>query len=230
MKIKELWRYPVKSMRGEPLTAAEIEVDGTVGDRRVLVEDERGLVTARTRGGLLGLRATTRVDGVTLVNGDPWWHARVDALVKGVVGPTGHLVEASGPERFDVLPLLVATDGAIEAFGRGGRRLRPNIVIGGVGGLAERTWEGRGMMLGAVAVFLDSLRARCVMTSYDPDTLERDPHMVRDIHRRFDGKLALNAAVLRPGVVRVGDEVRLLDAAETLDLRRQRRSSRSGEE
>jgi hypothetical protein len=29
----------------------------------------------------------------------------------------------------DVLPLLVATDGAIKAFGYDGRRLRPNLVI-----------------------------------------------------------------------------------------------------
>jgi hypothetical protein len=37
----------------------------------------------------------------------------------------------------------VATDGAIAALGADGRRLRPNIVIAGVEGLAERTWPGR---------------------------------------------------------------------------------------
>jgi hypothetical protein len=36
--------------------------------------------------------------------------------------------------RFDVLPLLVATDGAIAALGEDGRRLRPNVVVGGVDG------------------------------------------------------------------------------------------------
>jgi len=33
-----------------------------------------------------------------------------------------------------VVPLLVATDGAIAAFGHDGRRLRPNIAVGGVEG------------------------------------------------------------------------------------------------
>ena len=42
-----------------------------------------------------------------------------------------------GVERFDVLPLLIATDGAIAHIGFDGRRLRPNIVIGGVEGLEE---------------------------------------------------------------------------------------------
>ncbi len=48
------------------------------------------------------------------------------------------------------------------------------------------------------------------MTTVDPDTLVRDPEVLRDIGRRFAGQLALNAEVLRPGLVSVGDEVRLV--------------------
>ena len=47
------------------------------------------------------------------------------------------------------------------------------------------------------------------MTTVDPDTLARDPEVLRDIGRRFGGRLALNAEVLVPGRIRVGDEVRL---------------------
>jgi hypothetical protein len=49
------------------------------------------------------------------------------------------------------------------------------------------------------------------MTTVDPDTLERDPQVLRDIGRRFAGRLALNADVIRPGTVRVGDEVTRLE-------------------
>ena len=49
------------------------------------------------------------------------------------------------------------------------------------------------------------LRARCPMTTVDPDTLERDPEVLQDIGRRFGGRLALNAEVLRPGAIRIGD-------------------------
>jgi uncharacterized protein YcbX len=222
MYVKELWRYPVKSMKGEPLREVEIALGGCVGDRLVHVENERGVITARNRPGLLGLRATIGAQGETLVEGDPWRHPRVDDLVKQTAGPTSHLVASDGPERFDVLPLLVATDGAIAAFGRDGRRLRANIVVGGVEGLAERTWEGRAMLVGPVAVHLDSLRGRCVMTTYDPDTLDKDASVLRDIYRRFGGTLALDAAVLRPGIVRVGDPVRLLDEHEAIALERER--------
>ena len=51
------------------------------------------------------------------------------------------------------------------------------------------------------------------MTTVDPDTLERDPEVLEDIGRRFRGRLALNAEVLRPGVIRAGDPVRLVRAA-----------------
>ena len=47
------------------------------------------------------------------------------------------------------------------------------------------------------------------MTTVDPDTLERDREVLRDIVRRFDGRLALNADVVRPGTIHIGDEVRL---------------------
>jgi hypothetical protein len=48
------------------------------------------------------------------------------------------------------------------------------------------------------------------MTTIDPDTLERDPEVLRDIGRRFGGLLALNADVLHPGTIHVGDPVELI--------------------
>ena len=57
---------------------------------------------------------------------------------------------------------------------------------------------------------LDSLRGRCHMTTVDPDTLQVDPEVLRDIVRRFGGRLALNADVVRTGTIRVGDPVRLV--------------------
>ena len=68
----------------------------------------------------------------------------------------------------------------------------------------ERSWPGGTLRIGDAVVVLDSLRSRCPMTTVDPDTLERDPEVLRDIGRRFGGRLALNAGVLVPGVVRVG--------------------------
>lgn len=115
----------------------------------------------------------------------------------------------------DVLPLLVSTDGAVAAFGRDVRRLRPNILVGGVPELDEFTWPSAELHIGTAIVRLDSRRGRCPMTTVDPDTLARDPEVLRDIGRRFGGRLALNAAVVRGGTIRVGDAVRLVRAGGT---------------
>jgi len=210
MHIAGLWRYPVKSMAGEAIHSASLTPLGIPGDRVVHVRGPQFLRTARRHHGLLGLHATLGPEGEVLVDGLPWADTLILERTRAAAGEDSELVAFEGAERFDILPLLVATDGAVAAFGRDVRRLRPNILIGGVDGLDERSWEGAALHIGDAVVRLDSLRGRCPMTTVDPDTLERDPEVLKDIIRRFDGKLALNADVLVPGVVNVGDEVRLV--------------------
>jgi hypothetical protein len=211
MHVAELWRYPVKSLAGERLGAIELGSTGIPGDRLVQVYDARGrIVTARTRARLLAHRATLGATGEILVDGRPWTAAEVGAAIVQAAGPGTRLARSEGPERFDVLPLLVATDGAIAALGVDGRRLRPNIVIGDVKDLAERAWPGRRLKLGAAIVELVELRQRCVMTTYDPDTQVQDPGILRRIVKQFGGRMALDARVVTGGPIRVGDPVTLL--------------------
>jgi MOSC domain-containing protein len=211
MWIAELWRYPVKSMAGEPLERTELLPDGIEGDRLVQVFDARGrLITARTHPRLLGHRSTLGPDGEPLVDGRPWRSPEVAREVEEIVGPGARLIANRGEERFDVRPLLVATDGAIQAFGRDRRRLRPNVVIGGVPGLAERDWQLYNLRAGETVIGLKKLRSRCIMTTYDPDTQEQDVEVLYGIQRQFGGVLALNAIVLQGGPLAVGDPVELL--------------------
>jgi uncharacterized protein YcbX len=210
MNVSQLWRYPVKSLAGEPLTEAHIDRDGVRGDRLVHVQGPHGLLTSRTKPRLLGLKGTLSADDEALVDGHPWDSAQALALIRAAAGPETAPVYYDELDRFDILPLLVATDGAIAAFGRDGRRLRPNLVVGGVNGLAERDWPGRRLRIGDVVIVLHSLRTRCVMTTFEPDTQEQDVDVLRDINRRFGGQIALNAYVEAPGEVRLGDSVELL--------------------
>lgn len=208
--VEQLWRYPVKSLAGEALESAYVSADGVAGDRLVHVRGPEGVRTSRRHHRLLGLRGTLGADGMPLVNGVPWSSPEALAWVTEAAGQDAELVAYDGIERFDVLPLLVATDGAVAEFGRDVRRLRPNIVIGGVEGLAERSWAGAMLRIGAIVVHLDSLRARCPMTTVDPDTLERDPAVLKDIGRRFGGRIALNADLIEAGTIHVGDAVELI--------------------
>jgi uncharacterized protein YcbX len=213
MRVQEIWRYPVKSMAGERLRGARLSSSGIEGDRVVQVRNARGrVVTARTHPGLLGHQATLDASGEPLVDGRLWTDPRVLAQVKQIAGPEAELVRYDGLERFDVLPLLIATDGAIVAFGQDSRRLRPNIIIAGVDGLEEREWPGHRLRMGDVIIEVQDLRGRCVMTTFDPDTVVQSPQVLRDIVKRFGGKLALNCDVIHGGTRQIGQEVDLLDA------------------
>jgi len=211
MKIAEIWRYPVKTMAGEKLERADVGSLGIEGDRVVHVENSKGqVITSRSHPRFLGHKGSLSLHGEIMVDGRPWDNPTVSAEVVDIVGPGAKLVRYEGAERFDVLPLLVTTDGAIAAFGHDHRRLRPNIVIGGVEGLAEAEWPGACLQIGKVLIGVQDLRLRCIMTSYDPDTLVQDKEITRNIYRQFDGKLALNCFVIEGGEIAVGDEVQLV--------------------
>ena len=215
MQVTELWRYPVKSMAGERLDHALIGSLGIAGDRVVHVENADGrVITSRTHHRLLGHHARLDASGEPLVDGVLWTEPEPLRKVVEIVGPGARLVRDDTALRFDVLPLLVTSDGALAAFGYDWRRLRPNIVIGGVDGLAERLWEGRCLRIGEVVIGIDSLRSRCVMTTYDPDTLEQNPEVLKYLARRFGGKFALNCYVIRGGEIGVGEAVDLVEAGE----------------
>ena len=224
MYVAELWRYPVKSMAGEKLEEADITAVGIAGDRGVLVLRGDRMITARTHPRLLRHRATigggqailpVRTGEIAcppvMVDGLPWDSPDVSEWITSDAGAGARLIRYDGAERFDVLPLLIATDGAIAALGEDGRRLRPNIVIGGAPGLIERDWEGKRLRIGSAIIQVHDLRQRCVMTTYHPDTLEQDVGVLRKIVRELNGSIALNCSVVTPAIVRVGEPVTIFD-------------------
>lgn len=211
MWVQELRRYPVKSMAGESLKSAEFTKAGIVGDRIVQVRNAAGQVmTARTKPLLLRHRATLGADNQVLVDGRLWTGEDVGRDVEAAAGAGTRLVQYESNDRFDILPLLVATDGMLAAVGYDLRRFRPNLVIGGVTGLSERQWEGAQLWIGAVVISVEDLRTRCIMTTFDPDSGQQDLGVLRRIRREFNGRLGLNSFVVTPGRISVGDAVELI--------------------
>ena len=213
MQVAALWRYPVKSLRGEALSSAELTVDGIPGDRGLVVHDAGGrLVTARTRSALLGLPAVLGPGGEALISGRPWDSAEAGELIEVAAGEGARLVPAPRPERFDDTPLLVATDGALEFLELSDeRRLRPNIVLSGVDGLAERDWPGGRLRIGDAVIKVWHVCERCVVTTLNPDDpSDQDTGVLRRINETLDKRVALNCSVEAPGTVAVADSAELL--------------------
>ena len=232
LRVLELWRYPVKSLLGEPLDSVRVTPDGFDGDRRFAIYDvETGFgLTARRVPELLFASARLREDGsaeITLPDGSipqsddelSEWLGRRVALRSSDASVT-RLFE--NPEDFehdsDWAPFegadgpfhdsartrvsLVST-GTIRAWDP--RRFRSNVLLDGEG---EDDLVGSGIQLGQVGLDVGQFIERCVMTTRpQAGGIERDLDVLRTIARERGNNLAVGALVSRPGHVRVGDEL-----------------------
>jgi len=211
LNVAEVWRYPAKSLQGEQLPEATVQLDGLAGDRIVHIRDAGGVITGRQAGRLIALRSVTGPAGEPLIEGHPWRSEAAGALVRAAAGPAAELAAWTGIERNDILPLLIATDGEVARWGAD-RRRRPNLLLSGAEPFEERGWPGQALRIGSeLVVGVDSVRLRCIVVTYDPDTGEHDREHLRRVHREFGGRLALNCWVIQPGTVRRGDDVEVVD-------------------
>ena len=213
MHVSEIWRYPVKSLKGERLQETEITKVGIPGDRQIaVVRTINGrFLTSRSKPKLLGLQGSINANSVPTINGYPWNSAGALQLVLEAAGQSVTLQQIPAPQAFDILPLLVATDGAARYLNIDHRRLRPNILLADVPELEERKWPGRTIAIGDVRIHAEKLRDRCVMTTFDPDTQEQDPSVLLRIVRELDGSTALDSSVIAEGTIRVGDPAHIIE-------------------
>jgi hypothetical protein len=208
--VSALWRYPVKSLRGERLARANMLTDGVEGDRRVRIVDGRKRISARTVPRLLGLEATIGADGEPRIDGARWDEPEALEAVQQLAGVGAALIRDDTVHRFDAAPILVVTDGALEALGEDRRRFRANIVISGAEELEERDWVGSRLRAGGAELLVREHCERCLVTSIDPDTLEIEPAILTRIRREFNALMGVYCEVAVPGEAAQGDPVELL--------------------
>jgi uncharacterized protein YcbX len=67
------------------------------------------------------------------------------------------------------------------------------------------------LRIGGVLILAAQLRGRCVMTTYDPDTLKQDLNILRRIATELDGTMALDCSVITGGLIEEGATVVLED-------------------
>lgn len=225
--VAALVRYPVKSLAGEPLGAAQVGPRGLDGDRTWAVYTEDGGIgsgktTRRFRrvDGLLGLTATTDgaaptvsvPDGRSATAGTP----EADALVSGVLGRRLRLAAETDVPHHDEAPVHVVTTAALRRIEQllgapvDVSRFRANVVIDVPGdGFPEDGWDGALLALGHEVVLRpDGGMVRCRMV----DLLGSGPvedGLLRLLGRERDTFFGVRALVERGGTVRAGDRVAL---------------------
>jgi len=213
MHVPEIWRSPIKSLKGARLNETEVTKLGIPGDRQIaVIRTINGrFLTSRSRPKLLGLQGSINANGIATINGHTWNSTEALQLVREAAGEPVTLQQIPAPQAFDILPLLIATDGVARYLNIDHRRLRPNILLADVPELEERNWPGRTLAIGDVRIHTEKLRDRCVMTTFDPDTQAQDSSVLLRIVRELDGSTALDSSVITPGKIRVGDQAYIID-------------------
>lgn len=231
--VAALWRFPVKSMRGEPVDRAELTWNGLDGDRRhaFVLDGDRSRfpwLTGRRSAGLLryapryvdpaNLRkspvAVALPEGGALDLHSPELRQRLEEEA----GSPLRLIQI-GRGIFDSMPVSVMTTatpaaiGAILAKGGEARRYRINIVIDAGPDAAHREaqWLDASLAFGdgesAPTIRLNKRIDRCSMVAIDPDSAERDPAVQKVVVDHAENLIGAYASAERLGPVAVGDRV-----------------------
>lgn len=233
--IEALFRYPVKSMRGERLESVELGWHGVQGDRRFAlrkVEDKGGFpwLTASKVPELLLFTPHGSEDGglPTLVRTPegrdlPIFGDELAREVERRFGAPLQMMQLKHGIFDEGLVSVIATDTTDELTRLAGqesdvRRFRPNIVVRLVqsGPFQEDGWVGGALSFGdgddAPTVAVTLRDERCSMINFDPDTAGSAPEMMKAAVRANGNHAGVYGTVTRTGRLAVGQKIVLLPA------------------
>jgi uncharacterized protein YcbX len=233
--LSAIYRYPIKSMAGERVDAAQLGWHGVEGDRRLAFRrlTDRGAfpwLTASRLPELLLYQPVGRQDATgeslpTHVRSPDGREYEIidDALVKEIAARHRAEVELMQLKHgiFDEAGVSAIALGTIRGIAREAgieadvRRFRPNLVIDTQGAepFEEDRWVGEVLEFGpaatgpAVSVTLRDLR--CVMLNLDPDTAAANAEVMKTVLRLNENHAGVYGTVVRTGELRVGQVVRL---------------------
>jgi uncharacterized protein YcbX len=230
MKVAQLWRYPVKSMAGEPLDSVRFEAGGMPFDRRFAILDSNParagkLLTGRLQHRLLAFQSAV-LDGSVMVRtpsgaqydvNDRAWHEHLEREIGQAVA-----LQASDDAIHDDADVLVVNAASVRTLSEeyGARvsplRFRPNVILDGPDARPydELRWPGTSFAIGDAVLEASSACLRCVITTIDPETLVSDPSFLRLVVEKHDARFGVYCKVVRAGEVRVGDPWSVYRAAE----------------
>lgn len=227
VRVSALWRYPVKSCRGERVEMSEIGRYGFVGDRAFGIVDEATghVLTARREPRLLFATARWHDGEVEITGPDDLPLATDDELSQWLdrpvrltrAGAEGGVYE--NPNDSEHEADWMAWQGPGHAWHDSGRarvslvstatlgawapeRFRSNVLLAGSG---EEALVGTQVRLGTATLDVLTRVQRCVMVTRSQPGLGVDRDVLRSIHRERGGHLAVGAVVLESGRVAVGD-------------------------
>jgi uncharacterized protein len=230
-QVEAIFRYPVKSMGGEPLEVAELGWHGLEGDRRLAfrrLDDRSGFpwLTASKLPDLL-LFAPLRREA----QGDLPTHVRIpdgedlpvfgEDLASEVGRRYGAPVEMMQLKQgiFDDASISVIASDTVREIGRIAgrsldvRRFRPNVVVRLRRSVPfqEDEWMGGVLAFGegddAPAIAVTMHDVRCAVVNLDPDSASPAPEVLKAVVHANQNNAGIYGAVTRIGRLAVGQTI-----------------------
>jgi uncharacterized protein YcbX len=231
--VKAIFRYPVKSMRGEALEQAQVWWHGLEGDRKY------GFVQSDSRSDFPWLTGRELADMIRYVpyfvdpanpresalrvrtprgNDLPLESMELqDEIAQDYRGPFHVMRLARGC--VDSMPVSIISTATLQAIGAwvgaelDVRRFRPNVLVEMVRGepFEEEGWLGHELSFGeredSVRLRANRKNKRCVMVNLDPERATQNPKVLREIAQTRDALAGIYGSIEEPGTIVVGDTV-----------------------
>jgi uncharacterized protein YcbX len=210
VRVAALWRYPVKSLQGEPVPHTIVGTTGVVSDRHWAVRDvaSGAVLSAKREPRLLLAAASSAGEGVQVrVPGcGATAGAGADALLSDWLGRPVQLDEARESPYVDEAHLHLLAAGEVGDWDV--RRFRANVVVDGVGCLDDLV--GERLEIGGVLVEVTKRTKRCAMpTMAQTADVGKDVSVLRELARGRELRLGVYARVVSPGVLAVGAPIEI---------------------
>lgn len=228
LTVREIWRYPVKSLGGERLDHADIGHLGITGDRGWGVRDRlTGMILTGRREPRLLMLSAHLVDGAPAVftdDGTPLDGS--DALAAWLDRPVELVAAGDTPGTFENPLDVEREDDWISWQGQPGsfhdgrstvslvstasladhdrRRFRMNLVLDGHG---EDDLVEHDVTVGSTRLHVRKAIDRCVMVGRAQPGLPADRSVLQRVIRERGNLMGVGAVVVAPGTVTVGDAV-----------------------
>jgi uncharacterized protein len=231
--VEAIFRYPVKSMAGEPLDSANLDWHGIDGDRRLAfrrIQDRSGFpwLTAGKLPDMVLFAPERREDSA---EGDLPTHVRTpdgqalpifsEDLAAEIARRYGAPVQMMQLKHgiFDEATIsVIASETVCEVSRLAGlnpdvRRFRPNVVVRLLRPVPfqEDEWVGGVLSFGesddAPAVTVTLRDVRCAMLNLDPDSARPAPEMLKAVFRANQNTAGVYATVTRIGRLAVGQPI-----------------------
>ncbi|HSY50241.1 MAG TPA: MOSC domain-containing protein [Thermoanaerobaculia bacterium] len=231
--VEAIFRYPVKSMAGERLEAANLGWHGLDGDRRLAfrrLDDRSGFpwLSASKLPELLLFAPCRREDSapgdlpthVRTPDGDemPVFGEELAAEVGRRYGAPVQMMELRQGIFDEATISVIALDTVGELSRLAGRspdvrRFRPNVVVRLLrpAPFQENEWVGGQLSFGegddAPTIAVTMRDERCSMVNFDPDSASSAPEMMKAAVRANQNNAGIYGTVIRTGRLAVGQTI-----------------------